>query len=374
MFWYLNLLPDYRILSLPIRIFCFIGFIGFIGTTKIKKNTLILPIVAIIYFILYYPLSYLSDRQFTASDIGLSATFLVLFFYANLTLSKPLAFVSFARVFFVINILYVLYQLVVIYSGFPWLSMVHQNSHAADYAIPFSNYPPYLPRYTGLFVESAPFTIYLAMSFFLFISTGFRSDRLLAIFAIALMILGGAKSSFVFLILIALYYLRVFKYLSSHFFILLTLAVVSFIYLSGDLIVEYLLSVDSNSLAMGSVIVRLTWFLGTIDSFLREPFVILFGGGFITTKDLLNEIIPQRGIDFFSYFVFSVGLVGFLLLYSVVSVVFNKEEIKYITVEERRFSFALVAFSLMVMGSVFNFQYIYFLCALLALNKMRLDL
>ncbi|GHY46338.1 hypothetical protein VCSRO70_1866 [Vibrio cholerae] len=368
MLWWLNLLPDLKIFGVPLRV---VAPIGFVLNSKIKKDTLFFLLFSVFYLIAYITIAFISERSLTASDFGVSITFVLLFFYANYGINYPEKFLFFLRLFFLLNILYIIYQISMIYFGLPEFTMLHQNVHSKSYVIPYSNYPPYLPRYTGLFVESAPLTIYLAMSFFVFINTGEKYDKVFAVFALVLMLLGGAKSVFFFLLIFILRFFNFYKYLSikllSMTFILLSFMAA----LNQDYLLNFLLSLDSKMLAIGSIVVRISWLLTTIQDFFHSPFSTAFGQGFVTTEQLLENSVRQRGIDFFSYFVYSVGLFGTAFLIFTLYKVFGGNKLAFISKQDMRFALSIVILSSLIMGSIFNFQYVYFLCSLLVLNKIR---
>ncbi|HHQ4645152.1 TPA: hypothetical protein ACSP3W_003471, partial [Aeromonas veronii] len=343
----------------------------FVLSLKIKKDTIFFLLFSLFYLIAYLIISLLSERNLTVSDFGVSVTFVLLFFYANYGINYPEKFLFFIRVFFLLNVIYIFYQMAMIYFGLPEFTMLHQNAHSKSYVIPYSNYPPYLPRYTGLFVESAPLTIYLAMTFFVFINVGGKYDKIFAVFALILMLLGGAKSAFFFLLMFALRFFNLYKYLSIKYLSITLILLLWIAVLNQDCLVTFLVSIDSDMLAVGSIIVRVSWLLTTVQDFFQTPFSVAFGQGFVTTEQLLDNSVAQRGIDFFSYFVYSVGLVGAFFLMFTLYKVFGGDKLAFISKQDLRLALSIVILSSMIMGSIFNFQYIYFLCSLLALNKIR---
>jgi hypothetical protein len=331
-----------RYLALPMLVFF----------TKIKKVDILLLFCAVAH--LLYSVGAAGVRPFALIDFSYILGFLYMLLGVGIVRKNPNAFKVFVVCFWCLNIIYAIYQDVVLMLGGSqgWV-LAHENTHDLSYTIPVVELFPFLYRVTGLFIESAPFVIYLMITHLAFsvlaVSKWLRLINLFFVF------LAGAKVGYVFLLLLWVSYvisklgLRLLKFMMFG---------VSLVVVFAPLLLS--LIVEANS--FGSLWVRLNSFYEIISGFSSHLFGLLFGYGFVSSAQLISGDFdgPVRGIDFFSTYIYANGVLGSLFLLSplVFWVFYNTRNL---TLLQKNSSILIVFLALLTMGSLLNFQYAYYL-------------
>lgn len=158
------------------------------------------PILLLLFFFyIYFMISFVDNRNFTIY-FGYVLFALYLLLSSILIKFNQSHFLVFFKIFFLSNVLYVVFQLIVLNMGFSHLSMIHCNMPSkVDYTIPVFITKPFF-RFTGLFGESSPFAFYLSIcySFFTALGDEFKWFKICAFITI---IIAGSKAGYLFLAL-----------------------------------------------------------------------------------------------------------------------------------------------------------------------------
>lgn len=323
--------------------------------TKIKKVDVMLVFCAVAH--LFYSVGAAGVRPFALIDFSYVLGFVYILLGVGVVRKNPSAFRIFVIGFWCFNIGYAIYQDIVLMLGGDqdWV-LAHENTHDLSYMIPAVELFPFLYRVTGLFIESAPFVIYLMITHLAFsvlgVSKWLRWINLFFVF------LAGAKVGYVFLLLLWVSYvisrlgLRLLK-----FMVLGVLLLVVFAPMLLSLIVE------ANS--FGSLWIRLNSFYEIVLGFSSGIFGLLFGYGFVSSAQLISGDFdgPMRGIDFFSTYIYANGVLGSLFLLSPL-VLWVSRNARDLTLVQKNSSILIVFLALLTMGSLLNFQYAYYLLVL----------
>lgn len=320
--------------------------------TKVKNVDFLFLFCALAH--LGYSLIAAGVRPFELIDLSYVLGFLYILLGVGVVRKNPKAFRLFVICFWCLNIVYSLYQDVFLMLGGSqdWV-LAHENTHDLSYAIPPVELFPFFYRVTGLFIESAPFVIYLMITHLAFSILGVSKWlRWINIFVI---FLAGAKIGYVFLLLVGISYLlsrlglRLLKFMVGGVLLLLAFA-------------PMLLSKIVEANAFGSLWVRLNSFYEVVLGFSSEIFGLLFGYGFVSSTQLISGDFdgPMRGIDFFSTYIYANGVLGslFLLFPLVLWIFYNT---RCLTLVQKNSSSLIVFLALLTMGSLLNFQYAYYL-------------
>jgi hypothetical protein len=155
----LNIYISNRFLALIVL--PFLLFFKFRKTVKLNFPEIFLLLITL-YFGGYVILAIIENRN-VIIYFGYVVAFLYIFLLFTLIEINHHAFLKFMKIFLVMNFAYVATQIFFLNIGLGDWAMLHSNLLAqADYAIPTFIVEPFY-RYTGLFNESSPFAIYLAI-------------------------------------------------------------------------------------------------------------------------------------------------------------------------------------------------------------------
>ncbi|WP_106804771.1 hypothetical protein [Pseudomonas sp. S5D5] len=312
----------------------------------------VLFLVAALFHLLY-SLASAGVRPFSLLDFSYALAYIYILLGVAVVRKNPEYFKIFVIVFWLLNIIYAVYQdTFLMLDGNQFWVMMHENTHDVSYVLPKVEFIPYLYRVTGLFVESAPFVIYLMMTHLAFsillVSKWLKYINMLFIF------LAGAKIGYVFLLLVGASFvvsklgLKILK-----FMVLGILLVFSF--------APFLLGLLYGARAFESLWVRLNSFYEIVQGFSSETLGFLFGYGMVSSTQLMSGDFegPMRGIDFFSTYIYANGVLGSLalLLPLVLWAAFN---VNALTLLQKNLSSLIIFLSLLTMGSLINFQYAYY--------------
>jgi hypothetical protein len=331
----------------------------------IKKDLIILLVACILFFI--YPIIAVNfGRTISSYDVGILAALVLCIFQLTIVYKKPKFYSKFIIGFFILNVIYTVIQVLVIKIGLNQsIALLHQNSHFADYVIPTSSYFPYFPRYTGLFIESAPYVIYLVFSYLFF-----SINKIKFIFkglALLLLLLSGAKSGLIFVFLILLYEIQAFKHINMKLVILSFFSILGASFYFSEYILEFL---KVSQYSLGSLYLRMNWMTVSFSNFFNDSQLLFFGGGAIPTSSIIEGEAELRGLDFFSYFVLPNGIFGTMILLYPIYLYIKKITTKLV-VNEKGCIFVCACIALMTAGSLANYQYTYLLSVLLVTDLNR---
>jgi hypothetical protein len=331
----------------------------------IKKELVVLLVACVLFFI--YPIIAVNfGRNISSYDVGILAALVLCIFQLTIVYRKPRFYSKFVVVFFIFNTIYSVIQVLVIKIGLNQsIALLHQNSHFAGYVIPNSSYFPYFPRYTGLFVESAPFVIYLVFSYFFFSINKMRT--ILKGLALLLLLFSGAKSGLIFVFLILLYEVKAFKYINMKLVIFSFFSILGIGFYFSDYILGFL---KVSEYSLGSLYLRMNMMVTSFSNFYNDSQLLFFGGGAITTASVIEGQAELRGLDFFSYFVLPNGIFGTLVLLYPIYLYIKKITTKLV-VNEKGSIFMCTCLALMTAGSLANYQYTYLLSVLLVTDLNR---
>ncbi|RRV00061.1 hypothetical protein EGI97_00850 [Stutzerimonas xanthomarina] len=337
--------------GVPSRYFSFAFFFSALRISRLDLSLVMLICFAAIYPVLAFPV-----RPFHLLDISYLLSFIYFLFGVTIVRKRLLAFRRFVFVFWFLNVAYAALQNVIInvMGGDSTFALLHQNAHSPDYRITPTVYFPYLYRVTGLFVESAPFVIYLIFTHFAFVLMRFGKGVVLV--NLLFIFLSGAKVGIVFLVALAFISAPFFRRFSVISMMLLGAVLIA---VFGSSLYEVMQGIEGYGLQ--SVLIRMNWLSETITHFSNSLPGVLFGYGYVSTHDLIfDEAVEfHRGIDFFSIFVFSNGIIGSCLFLAPVFawLWLNFDACK----EHRNLLVIVVLLAFMTVGSLVNFQYAYLL-------------
>jgi hypothetical protein len=330
----------------------YLSFVFFISGLKANRKDLVFIWMAI--FALLYPLIFLKFRPFHLLDLSYVLGFFYVFLGVTVVRKKPESFKKFVSFFWVVNICFAVTQNIVmnVLDEGSSLAMFHQNSHRDDYVVPAVTYLTNLYRVTGLFVESAPFVIYLMFTHCAFVLMGY--GRIWIRVNLFCIFFAGAKIGIVFLLMIFLIRWPFIRRINAlNMFIVGLVIILSF---SSDLL---LFVNEHRELRLGSVWVRLNGLMSTIGAFLDTWQSFFIGSGYVSGTELMEEkVLPfRRGIDFFSTFIIANGVLGSCLILMPLFI-WLKRNIN-LAFNERNLIFIVSLLALLTMGSLLSFQYAY---------------
>lgn len=364
-YYLLNLFPNLGLRlvvgNVPIR---YLSSFVVLSFKKVKKADLLLPFIG--FFSLMYALLFSWIRPIQGLDFAYAIFFFYAFSFVVVAHNNLTIFRKMVLSFWVLNIVYASVQNVLLNFGVPSSElMMHQNAHSANYIIPPQPYVDGLYRVTGLFVESAPFVVFL-MLFHVFLSV-LRVRGYYKHANILFIVLAGAKVGYVFLLSLFLNWLNKKARLGLSFVFPIVFFVVIILFFS-PIIKELIVYFSESVGGLASILIRIDGLENVIQYLGADVGKLIFGYGYVSSTQLMsgNFSGPNRGIDFFSTYVLSNGILGSFLSILLFCAWYKKSVFifdKYLKNE-----FFLVAFLMMLtMGSLQQFQYA-FLIVLLSLT------
>ena len=269
--------------------FIFIWYIKHFSLAVSKCNV---PILCLMFIFGTYSLFAVILGWNVMMYLGYFLTAFCLFLSLPIVNGNRLLFLRFFKLFFLLNCLFVVWQICCINLGLTSLSMLQSNLPAqseAGYEIPFFVKPPFI-RYTGLFNESSPFSVYLmiCMCFFKALGKDYKGYFYVTLF---LILLGGAKIGYLFLIIYSLFFVKskLIKIAALSLFIIVAFILVC----NFDLLMEF------SHGEVRSIMSRMSSFEDS-----RESELTLFGSGIKTSSN------GKVGLDMFSILTSGFGLIG----------------------------------------------------------------
>lgn len=181
-----------RILWIPF------GFLLFVLPKYRKVLPFHIPLLIMLLFFVIYCMVALYNDWNIFLYCAYFLTFLLLFISSSVIYYNKEIFLSFFKLFFILNAIYIVYQIICYNLGFVSLTMMHSNLPAQQgYIIPTFITPPFI-RYTGLFNESSPLAFYLCICFCFFKSL--RTLRKYQFVTFLLLLFSGSKFAYIFLL------------------------------------------------------------------------------------------------------------------------------------------------------------------------------
>lgn len=179
---FLNIFPSYSISAIFSSIFVQPRLFGlpFLldNSFKFKLNifNLFLGLNLIICFLIPL-LGPFFDRQFYFLDFAYLLSSLYTLFFVNTVIKDKKnidLFNTFVKFSLMLNFWYIIIQLCLYYAGFSKFTMIHSNIpfHVNSGYVIEPGVISFIPRYTGLWIESGPLTFYLCLTFPFIIQKG----------------------------------------------------------------------------------------------------------------------------------------------------------------------------------------------------------
>lgn len=333
-----------------------------VASPRFYRNDILFVLAAIIHII--YSCSFFFVRPFSGLDLSYFLAYLYVFVGIAFVRSNLVYFKRFVYLFWVLNVSYAALQQILLMLGVGHdLSLIHQNTHHSSYVIPVQDLFPFFFRVTGLFVESAPFVIYLVFTHFAFLIFG--SGSFVRFLNLAFIFFAGAKVGYVFLIL---YVLSIFcSRLRYNIGVFLLVACLLSVFLT-PLVLNYISGIDF----FWSISLRLLWLHNLFYDFYVNYFGLFFGNGFVSSTELMAGDYEGavRGIDFFSTYIYSNGIAGSFFLLSPIILWFSRAG-SLMALRDKNIFYICLALAFITMGSLLNFQYAYLVFLLAYSSQVR---
>lgn len=367
-----HLFPSYSLSVLVSSIFIQPRFFAFpfllINVGKVKIDRGIIVILLLLLISAFVPIiGLLFERSLSLLDAALILNWLYLLLFYHATVKNIDIFNKFIKLFLWINLIYIAIQLIFYYAGLPELTMVHSN-------VPFhveSGYTiepsvlDWLPRYTGLFIESGPLTLFLCCTFLYLVQNKEKFSKSLIFFIGLCIVFSQSKFEIVFIPMILLEgyistrYASVYeKLVSPKLFIAYSATIILSIY------VVFTATQLNESLV--AVLPAYEQRLDAIQESLENLHAVKIFGNIYqgSNYDASNGQIDLQKWDIFSILFFGYGVVaGALMLLLILSVpIILNIKFKFTTL-------ALLILALLSSGSLLIPQYTFFIVYCLLIHN-----
>lgn len=351
--------------NIPFRYLGNFLIVKYLNLKKINKNSFYFLILIFIHILYVFSTELFTNRKFHLIDISYILNYVFIFISINLVYKRTELFVKFMYYFTIVNIIWAIIQNLLILFGITNINilMLFSNIKSDLYFIPPS---PYIGqfgfyRYSGLFHESVPFVIFLIFSHFFFSFIVFK--KYLKNILLLVIVFSGAKLGLLYLILIFL--VKVFSFIKIRIiYIFLMISFLAIIFL--DFLKSFLLNYV-NGTSIGTLYLRFSDMFDSINEFTSSWINILFGLGFLPSSSTMGA---NRGLDFFSVFILSNGLIGTIILIFPYLLIIHKAS-KYLTVKEQNILIIGLILSLLSSGSLLIIQYTYLILILITTIQLR---
>lgn len=166
-----------------------------------KWNFFLLVNLLISFFVPLFGL--LFDRTFYYLDFAYVLSSVYAFFFVNTVVGTDKnikLFDRFLQLTLMLNFWYILLQLLFYYTGLSHLTMIHSNIpfHVNSGYVIEPGIISFIPRYTGLWIESGPLTFFLCLTFPYLIQRGVSFPRYLKIIVFVLILFSQSKFLLIF--------------------------------------------------------------------------------------------------------------------------------------------------------------------------------
>lgn len=320
----------------------------------LAKIDLILLVLVFVHA--FYVIAAMPVRPLHLLDVSYLLGYIYVIVGLQLVRENPEGFRRFVYYFWLANILYATVQNIILIAGLDQTyALFHQNVHSEEYVVPVVHLMPELFRVTGLFVESAPFVLYLIVTHFAFSIMRFplsiRSINVLII------LLAGAKVGYLFVLLLLV------NPVLTRFRVNVLIPLVAsmgVILMVAPMIMDYVN--EHSGLGLSSIHLRLEPLYNLLAVFSENTYGMLFGYGFISSTELMAGEFEgmQRGIDFFSTYIVANGVIGSAIILTPLYLWFRWNLVD-ISLKDKNLLTITLVLALLSMGSLLNFQYAYLL-------------
>jgi hypothetical protein len=363
---FFNIFPSYSIsawvssIFVQPRLFALPFLITKNFTFRLNKWNFFLLINLLIAF--FTPLfGFFFDRTFYYLDFAYILSSIYAFFFINTVVSTEKnikLFNDFLHLTLMLNFWYILLQLFFYYTGLSQFTMIHSN-------VPFhvnSGYTiepgviSFIPRYTGLWIESGPLAFFLCLSFPYIIQKGVNFPGYLKLIVFILILFSQSKFLLIFIPVLFLEFIikkvlpRFYRLAIKPFFVLLVLTIL----IASILIIifaDFQFHKDFSK-EIPAYELRLNGLRSSISSI---PDLGPFGKGLLpSTIELKGVKFALQGSDAFSIIFLGYGLYpGSIMLLSILLIpVFSNLTYKYTFC-------AIIIFGFLSSGSLIVPQYLF---------------
>lgn len=303
-------------------------------------------------------------RTFYYLDFAYILSSLYSFFFLNTVVGSEKnvkLFDQFLKLTLMLNFWYILLQLLFYYSGMSQFTMIHSNIpfHVNSGYVIEPGIISFIPRYTGLWIESGPLTFFLCLTFPYLIQPGVSFPRYLKIIIFILILFSQSKFLLIFVpvfcleLLLKSTFSRLYKYSVRPLFFLSILTVLVFSVLAV-IFTDFQFHKDFSK-EIPAYELRLNGIRSSLSSISQfGP----FGKGLLpSTIELKNVKFALQGSDVFSIVFLGYGLYpGCILLLSILLIpVFANFTYKYTFC-------AVMVFGFLSSGSLIVPQYLFAIC------------
>jgi len=301
-----------RLFSLPFLLF---------EPIKLKLNKWSLLLLINIVMAIFIPLvGFFFNRQISLLDLAYILSAVYAYLFVNATINKIDLFNKFIRFILLINICYVFIQVILYYLNLSQFTMIHSNLPMQvedQYSIP-SGILFNFPRYSGLFIESGPFTFYLCLTYLYLLQQGVNFSIMYKVIVLSLIVLSQSKYLLIFVPVLLFESIfnkafpRIYRTISRPLFAFM------FTMLSSWFLLALIFSDFEIIQYLSATIPAFELRLEGIKYSLRTLFDLkLFGEGLLpSTFTLTNATFELAGLDAFSIVILGYGLYGGAIILS----------------------------------------------------------
>lgn len=323
---FLNIFPSYSISALVTNIFVQPRIFGlpFLLDKSFKFKINIFNLFLILNFLICFFIPLIGpffERRFYYLDFAYFLSSLYTLFFVNIVIKNEKnidKFNTFVKLSLLINFWYILLQLFFYYIGLSQFTMIHSNIpfHVDSGYVIEPGLISFIPRYTGLWIESGPLTFYLCLTFPYILQKGNIFPKYLIYLSFILIFFSQSKFLLIFLptiffeILLIKFSPSLYKMILKpwNFFLLITIFLLLILTLIfGDFEFHSVFSTEIPSYAL-----RLHGLRESLNSFSDFGF---FGKGLLPSTIELNDVkFALEGSDAFSIVFLGFGFYPGLIL------------------------------------------------------------
>ena len=337
----LNSFPSYSISAWFSTIFIQPRFFGLpfliSSNLKFKKSSWNLLLFLNLLITVFVPLfGLLAGRILYYLDLAYIISIIyTIFFINNLVNNEQLIkrFNKFIQNLIFLNFIYILFQLILFYSGNSQYTMLHSNIpfHVnSGYSIE-PGFLEFIPRYTGFWIESGPLTFFLCITFPYLMQRGLNYSIVVKIITFLLILFSQSKFLFIFLPFFVFEYVLITFFHKIHRKFTKPLIFLSFIFILSFVILYLIFGKfdfhDEFSKQIPAYELRLDGLRHALSSFSNFGF---FGKGLLpSTIELKGLNFEIQGNDAFSIIFLGYGFYPGLLMILIILIIAVKSKINY---------------------------------------------